>query len=64
MGARLRVQGPQAGQRRVEAVRACLPWAFRLIRGWSHDFRIGVAQEVFNDLDRFMSERVVFQICT
>ena len=33
MGARLRVQGPQAGQRRVEAVRACLPWAFSLIMG-------------------------------
>jgi hypothetical protein len=38
-------------------VRACLPWAFRLIRGWSNYFRIGVAREVFNDLERFMYER-------
>ena len=25
-----------------------------VIRGWSNYFRIGVAKEVFNDLDRFM----------
>jgi RNA-directed DNA polymerase len=28
-----------------------------VIRGWSNYFRIGVAKEVFNDLDRFMYER-------